>query len=63
MTQKELSYIEDAIKHEKNIINICNNYIDNICDEDLISFIKKEVKRHQTLKKKLISELECECDE
>lgn len=30
MTQKELLYFEDAIKHESNIISILNESLNNI---------------------------------
>ena len=29
MTQKELSYLEDAVNHEKSIISICNDISSN----------------------------------
>ena len=63
MTQKELLYIEDAIKHEDNIISICEENIDLLENEDLVSFLEKEIKKHETMKKKLIDTLECECNE
>ena len=63
MTQKELMYMEDAVKHEKNIINICNESIDLIEDEDLASFLEKEVKKHCVMLKKLTSLLEDKANE
>ena len=33
MTQKELSYLEDAIKHEQNLAQICDNVVNNLTDE------------------------------
>ena len=58
MTQKELLYVEDAVKHEQNIINICNESIDMLEDEDLISFLETEVKKHTKMKEKLMKLLE-----
>ena len=58
MTQKELLYIEDAIGHEQNIIKICNESLKNIQDQNLISFIEKEITIHSTLKENLINKLE-----
>ena len=63
MTQKELLYVEDAYMHEDNIIKICNNIIDNLNDSKLISFMKKEVKKHQNMKDNLLSLLEDMCNE
>ena len=63
MTQKELLYVEDAIGHEQNIISICEDTINNMQDKDLISFIKSEVKKHETMKEKLISLLEDKSNE
>ena len=61
MTQKELLYLEDAIGHEKNIISICNSIISNLSDTNLISFMEKEVKKHNDLYNKLLNKLEGEC--
>lgn len=58
MTQKELLYIEDAIGHESNMIKICENTIDMLEDEELQSFLEKELKKHNSMKEKLISALE-----
>ncbi len=63
MTQKELLYIEDAIGHESNIIAICEDIISKLKDESLISFLESEVKRHKSMKKKLMNMLEVKCDE
>ena len=57
MTQKELLYVEDAISHEDNMISIVNDITSNMQDKSLISFLKKEVKKHQMLKDKLVSKL------
>ncbi len=58
MTQKELSYLEDAIGHETNIITIVENITKNLQDEDLVSFMEDEVSTHTSIKEKLISLLE-----
>ncbi|MBQ6284829.1 MAG: hypothetical protein IJK67_00760 [Bacilli bacterium] len=58
MTQKELSYVEDAIGHEKNIISICDETINMLEDEELISFFEKEIKYHEKLKNELMDLLE-----
>ena len=47
MTQKELSYLEDAIKHEQNLAQICDNVVNNLTDEELIAFIKTELLEEQ----------------
>ena len=58
MTQKELSYVEDAIGHEGNIIKICNDMVSKLSDQELVSFIKKEVEKHTALKQELMNMLE-----
>ena len=58
MTQKELSYVEDAIGHEDNIISICDKMISELTEEDLISFMQKELKIHKKMKCKLLNLLE-----
>lgn len=60
MTQKELLYVEDAIGHEKNIIAICSEIVNNLEDEALITFLKNELKKHSTMKGKLMNLLEDE---
>ena len=60
MTQKELLYVEDAVEHEKNTIDICNYIIETVDDNDLADFMKKELKKHESIKEKLIAKLE-EC--
>ncbi len=63
MTQKELLYIEDAIGHEKNIITICEEMLNALEDENLISFLTKEIKRHEDMQEKLMDMLEVKCNE
>ena len=54
MTEKELLYVEDAIMHEKNIIAICNETINFLEDDNLVSFLKKEIKKHENMQEKLM---------
>ena len=63
MTQKELSYLEDAIGHEGNIIKICEETIKNLSDESLISFMNNELDRHNNLKENLLRVLEEKANE
>lgn len=63
MTQKELLYVEDAIGHEKTIIENIKDYINCLQDENLIDFMKKELKNHEREQKDLIKLLESETDE
>lgn len=58
MTQKELLYFEDAVGHEKSIISICEDTASKLEDEELVSFIQKEIETHESLKEKLISLME-----
>ena len=57
MTEKELLYIEDAIGHEQNIISICNESLNMLDDEKLISFIKNEIKQDKKIEESLICKL------
>lgn len=47
MTQKELLYVEDAICHERVINQNILDIINILEDEDLIDYMKKELKQHQ----------------
>ncbi len=58
MTQKELSYVEDAIGHFNNIISICNEMVKMLTDEELITFIQDEITKHSKNKQKLMNLLE-----
>ena len=58
MTQKELLYMEDAIGHETNLIDICTYTIEMLEDKNLKSFMKNQLKKHQNLKQKLMNVLE-----
>ena len=63
MTQKELSYIEDAIGHENNIIKICEETIKLLQDEKLKEFIQNEISEHTTMKEKLMYTLGAKANE
>ena len=54
MTQKELSYLEDAIGHETNIITIIEETTKMLEDKNLITYMDEELKKHSALKNKLI---------
>lgn len=58
MTQKELLYVEDAIGHENNMISIIKDTINNLSSKELINFLKEELKKHESMKKKLLNKLE-----
>ena len=58
MTQKELSYIEDAIGHEGNIIKIITESIKMLEDDKLITFMEQELNIHTSMKKKIMTMLE-----
>ena len=58
MTQKELSYFEDAIGHESSIISIISESIKNVEDQSLISFLENELSEHTQLKERLMNKLE-----
>ena len=63
MTQKELSYLEDAIGHEQSIISILQETINFLENEDLISFAESELQNHTSIKEKLINMLEVKANE
>ncbi len=58
MTQKDLLYMEDAINHETNLINITSYYVEILEDNNLKSFLKNTIKKHQALKTKLLKTME-----
>ena len=58
MTQKELSYVEDAIGHEKSIIKILEDTKTKLDDQELISYIEREINKHNDLNNKLMNILE-----
>lgn len=57
MTQKELLYMEDAIGHETNLIEITAFSIENLQDKNLKTFMKGQLKKHESLKNKLMNVL------
>jgi len=63
MTQKELSYVEDAIGHEENIIKIMREEINNLDDEEVLNFLEKEINIHSSLKEKLMNLLKEKANE
>lgn len=63
MTQKELSYVEDAIGHENNIIKIINVTLSNLEDESLVTFMNEELNIHTSMKENLIKHLEEKANE
>lgn len=63
MTQKELLYVEDAVDHEKSIINIIDESIKNLEDENLISFMEDERDAHTSTLDKLMESLKEEAHE
>ena len=58
MTQKELLYVEDAIMHEKIIIDVCNDLLTHIDDNNISDFINNEISNHESLKENLLNMLE-----
>ena len=58
MTQKELLYVEDAISHEKIIIDVCNDLLTHIDDDNIADFINNEISNHESLKENLLNMLE-----
>ncbi len=63
MTQKELSYVEDAVGHEENIIKILNESVNSVDDEEIISFLEEKIEKHISLKDKLMDILEDKSNE
>lgn len=63
MTQKELLYLEDAIGHEKILIKVCEESMNLLEDEDLITFMEDELKIHKDIEKKLLKLLEEKANE
>ena len=63
MTQKELSYMEDAIKHEQNLASIIEESINLLDDEKLVSFMQKQMNNHKDMQKKLMMLMEEKANE
>ncbi|MDR3595208.1 spore coat protein [Clostridium sp.] len=47
MSPKELSYIEDALNHEKHMKTKCQNYANQIQDPQLKSYVSQLANAHQ----------------
>ncbi len=58
MTQKELLYLEDAIGHEKNIMDIINESISNTNSKRLINYLNSELSTHEKLYNSLLKHME-----
>ena len=58
MTQKELSYVEDAIGHESTIISVLEDTAKNLQDEELVSFVEENIQNHTSMKEELMNLLE-----
>lgn len=58
MTQKELLYVEDAINHEKVIIDCINNIIDELEDKDLVDYMNNELETHEEINNNFMNLLE-----
>ncbi len=58
MSQKELLYYEDAIMHEDYTIKICKDLASRLKDAELISFMNNEIKHHQMIRNKLLTQME-----
>ncbi len=63
MTEKELLYIEDAIKHEESLIMICDDISNKVTEEELVTFFNNEIKKHEKYHNKLINYMEDKSDE
>ena len=63
MTQKELDYVEDAVGHEKNLASILQQSIESLEDENLKSFMQKQLEDHKSLHEKLMNLLEDKANE
>ena len=58
MSQKELLYYEDAIMHEDYTIKICKDLASRLKDAELISFMNNEIKHHEMIRNKLLTQME-----
>lgn len=63
MTQKELSYLEDAISHECIMIKVLNDTNERLKQEELKEFIENELTVHQNIKQNLINLMEDKTNE
>lgn len=53
MTQKELLYVEDAIEHEKTIIEVLKFSVEQLEDEELSEYLSNEITTHEKMKTNL----------
>ncbi len=58
MTQKELLYVEDAIKHECNVISIIKDIIERLENDDLVDFMEDMLESHKSMKDNLMNLME-----
>ncbi len=63
MTQKELDYVEDAVKHESSLGAIIQESITTLTDENLVSFMQKQLDNHKSMQEKLMNLLEEKANE
>ena len=63
MTQKELSYVEDATNHECSLVKILEETKKNLQDDNLVNFIDNEISIHTSIKEKLMNMLEGKANE
>ena len=63
MTQKELLYVEDAVEHEKVIVDIINESINGTIEDDIVSFLNNEIEKHNSIKQRLMNLLEDKSNE
>lgn len=58
MTQKELSYVEDAVSHECTLIQTLKDFEEKLQNQELKSFITSEISVHANMKNSLMNLLE-----
>lgn len=63
MTQKELLYLEDAVNHEKSIIQILKETEKNLEDENLINYAENEILLHEETEENLLNLMEVKASE
>ncbi len=55
MTEKELLYLSDAVNHEIYMVQTCDEVSDCLQDKNLIKFVKKMKKKHESLLEMIIN--------
>ena len=63
MTQKELAYVEDAIRHESTIISVLEEAEQTLQDESLVDFVRENKEKHSSMKEELMNLLEEKANE